>query len=350
MGRIVVIGAGIAGLSVASWLARRGREVLLLEQSPGPGRHSSGHSAAIFRLAVAEPINVRLALRSRVLAAGLLEGGLVRETGGLYLSEDAATLRNLLAASADAGVTTAKSAHFPGFLAHPERPGVWSPHDGVIEVSRLLAALEAEARRQGAELRFGTRVTSLDLQAGRAVGVVLESERIAAESVVDATGAFSPDLPGAGHDVGIRSHRRHLFTLEGPVAAQVRSIVWDLTDDVYVRPDEGGVLACACDEEPMRATPEVAVDPAKELDLKAKLAGWAPALGKLRVVRTWAGLRPLTHDHRFVVGPDPLVPGLFRLGGFGGHGMTGGLAAAELAADLLDGRERADAFELRPGR
>jgi glycine/D-amino acid oxidase-like deaminating enzyme len=350
MGRIVVIGAGIAGLSVAAFLARRGRQVVVLEQESKAGQHSSGHSAAIFRLTVPEPINVRLALRTRALGAELVRGGIVWETGGWYPLEDAANRRAILAASEEAGVVLASRDRLPAYLAHRDRPALWSPRDGLIDVAKLLAALESTARRHGADLRFGVAVEALDRRQDRVEGVIVNGERLPAELVIDATGAFSPELPGATHDVGIRPHRRHVFVLEGAAAASVSEIAWDLTDEVYVRPHGDTILACACDEEPLAATRAVTCDPRISLDLKEKLSRWAPPLAAMAIVRSWAGLRPLTADHRFVVGPDPVVAGLFRLGGFGGHGMTAGLAAGELAADLIEGRERPDARELRPGR
>ena len=67
MAPIVVIGGGVAGLSVASALSRRGRNVVLLEREPRLAQHSSRLSAGMFRLAVEEPVNVRLAVRSREL-------------------------------------------------------------------------------------------------------------------------------------------------------------------------------------------------------------------------------------------------------------------------------------------
>lgn len=349
VGRIVIIGGGIAGLATARALARRGREVLLVEAERQLGTQSTGRNAAIFRLAVAEPVNVRLALRSRDIGNELVPGGVVRALGGLYPCDDAHERAAILDAAASAGVRASTPADVPDLLTHRQRPGVFSPYDGVIDVHALVQALATDARAAGATLQLGTPVDALDLEAGRVRGVQLAGDRIAAELVIDATGAWSPDLPGAPL-AGVRPHRRHLFVIDTPDAARLDRVVWDLTDGVYMRPESGGLLVCPCDETPMHGSTSIPVDPEIPAELFAKLSDWAPDLARARVRRVWAGLRPLTADHRFVVGPDPRLPGLFRVGGFGGHGMTAGPAAGELAAALICGDVVPEARELDPAR
>jgi glycine/D-amino acid oxidase-like deaminating enzyme len=367
MGRVVIIGAGIAGLSTAAALARRGREVVVVEREALVGAGSTGRNAAIFRLAVAEPENVELAQAAKRLGARLVPGGAVAETGAYYVCTDARERDAILRAAATAGVHEVARSAAPALLQHARGPILCSPRDGVIDVHALVQALSHEASAHGARLRFGTQVERIDRAAGRAVGVILSGgaggaagagERLAAETIVDATGAWSPTLAGASDsDVGIRPFRRHLFVLDlapghdgASTAPLVPTIVWSLADGYYLRPESGGVLASACDETALAAGDLVPTDPEVAAILFEKLAAVSPALAEARVRRAWAGLRPLTADHRFVVGPDPRIAGLFRVGGFGGHGMTAGAAAGEIAAALLCGELPAMAPALDPGR
>ena len=62
------------------------------------------------------------------------------------------------------------------------------------------------------------------------------------------------------------------------------------------------------------------------------------------------GAGMLTPDDRFVVGPDPGLEGFFWVAGLGGHGMSAGLAAGRVAADLIVGEHPAEADVLSPGR
>lgn len=350
MSRAVIIGGGIAGVATARALAVRGVEVTLLEREAHLGLHSSGLNAAIFRLAVAEPVNVALALRSREIGAELVPGGTVRSLGGLYPCDDDAERRAILDSASSAGVRDATPANTPVLLAHRTRPAVFSPEDGVIDIHALLHALASDAVRRGARIRLDTAVERVVTQGGRAVGVRLRDEELTADVVIDATGAWSPGLAGAPvFDQGIRPHRRHLFVIDSEHAPSFQGVVWDLTDGVYLRPESGGLLVSACDETSMAAGP-VPVDPELPGVLFDKLSRWAPALAEARVRRYWAGLRPLTPDHCFVVGEAPKLPGLVRVGGFGGHGMTAGPAAGEVAAAIVCGQWPRWARELAPAR
>lgn len=352
MSRAVIIGGGIAGVSTARALAGRGFEVLLLEREAQLGQHSSGLNAAIFRLAVAEPVNVALAMRSRDIGEALVPGGTVRALGGLYPCEDPVEREAILEASAQAGVRPSAAADVPEGLTHRHRPGVFSEGDGVIDIHALLHALAADAVRRGARLRLGASVEQVVTRGGRAAGVVVDGEEVTADVIVDATGAWSPWLPGAPSLEGIiRPHRRHLFLLDSDQAKRFAGVVWDLTDGVYLRPESGGLLVSACDETAL-APGASAVPVDRELPgvLFDKLSRWAPGLSEARLRRYWACLRPLTPDHRFVVGEDPRLPGLLRVGGFGGHGMTAGAAAGELAAALAGGEWPRWAAELAPAR
>lgn len=353
MKHVIVVGGGIAGLSTAVFLARRGVRVTVLERAPTFASFSTAASAGIFRLAVEEGVNLALALRSRELFEEL--GAPVEPTGGLYPCTEATAARMLTVArdlaSRETGIREAHAAELPDFICTADGPVIHSPHDGRVDVAGLVGALLRQASGLGVELRTNAQVHSLEFAAGRVTGVNVGEEGIAAEVVVDAAGAFSPTLFRSEGDVGIRPHRRHVFVLEAPAGLHLDTLVWDLVENVYVRPDGSGeILACPCDQEPLAAVDPVPEAEAAEGWLRQKLATWAPPLAEARVLRKWAGIRPLTVDHRFVVGWDPTHPGLFRVGGFGGHGITAGIAAGELAARLLSGERPAFADELEPSR
>jgi glycine/D-amino acid oxidase-like deaminating enzyme len=347
MGRVVIVGGGIAGLSTASALARRRVAVTMFECAPALAGMSSALNAGIFRLALSEEVNVALALRSLAIAAQVAPGAL-HTTGGYYASADESERRQILATSATADVRTATEEERPAWLGHRDRPALWSPHDATIDLPALTTAIASDARHCGAELRCGSAVEALDITAGSVTGVVVDGTVEKGDLVVDCTGAWSTRLPGAPLRV-VSPMRRHLFILE-PGPAVVTHLVWDMTDGVYVRSHPEGVLASACDESPCAPSNPVPVDAAVTQQLRRKLASFAPALADRKILREWAGLRPLTPDHRFIIGPDPHLPGLFRVAGLGGHGMTGGLAAGEWAARQICGELVPEARELDPRR
>jgi D-arginine dehydrogenase len=84
--------------------------------------------------------------------------------------------------------------------------------------------------------------------------------------------------------------------------------------------------------------------------LGEKLQHLAPDLADCRVRRSWACLRTFASDRQFVAGADSRLPGLYWLGGFGGRGMTEGLAAGEVLACVMTGEQHPLAEELSPDR
>jgi D-arginine dehydrogenase len=133
--------------------------------------------------------------------------------------------------------------------------------------------------------------------------------------------------------------RRHLAVLEPPRALPAaHPVVWRLTDEVYFRPESGGVLASPCDELQWSANDAVATSSEQLAKLGELLPTVAAGLADARVRRAWAGLRSFAPDREFVVGSDVRAPGLFWIAGLGGRGVTCGLALGEVCANAVLGR------------
>ena len=111
--------------------------------------------------------------------------------------------------------------------------------------------------------------------------------------------------------------------------------IWDISTEVYFRPEEGGLLFSPCDEGEPGEKSSDAVDPRAYEALRGKLRQRFPSLDGLPIARSWSGLRTLTADGRFVIGPDPKLSGFFWVAGLGGHGVTASYAIGELAAEIL---------------
>jgi len=347
---VVVIGAGIAGLSAAHHLARSGARVAVLEREPTACAHSSGRNAAIFRAACASRLDAELAARSRPLLDELLgREGWLRQTGALYLSADPAPLEAILLAAGDRAGGASRlfgaelASRFP--LLAPGGEGLEVPGDGVIDIHSVAGALVRSLRGNGAELRTGVAVERIAIEGGAATGVRLQGGGFLS------AGAWGAPLgQGCGAPVALEPRRRHLAQL-APTAPVPRAmpIVWRVDDEVYLRPESGGLLASPCDEEPWPAELPPASPSALEL-LARKLERVAPAFAASGVQRTWACLRTFAKDGVPIAGADPRVPNLHWIGGLGGHGMTGGLAVGEVAAASVLGRRHALAEALSPRR
>ena len=139
----------------------------------------------------------------------------------------------------------------------------------------------------------------------------------------------------AGSQLAFTPLRRSLVW-SGAAHPQREPWVWWVDRPFYLRPESGGLLMCPCEEVavplPARGK-QPDTDPAVLEDLFTSLRELAPQLAERPITRYWTGLRTFAPDRRFVIGWDPWNPRLFWSAGFGGHGMTSGLAAGALAAE-----------------
>ena len=212
--------------------------------------------------------------------------------------------------------------------------------DGVVDIHALLWRYLGEATARGARTVFGCRVDSVDVAGGRVCGVRTNLGRIASPVVVDAAGAWANAVAtSAGLDpLPMTPFRRHLVvTPPLPGVEPGWPVVWAAGPEYYFRPETGGLLLSPCDQ--TAAEPGTALrDPAILDVLAERLAAFVPRLAGIPVKRYWAGLRTITGDGRFVIGPDPRLPGFFWVAGLGGHGMTGSAAIGETAAAMILGK------------
>jgi D-arginine dehydrogenase len=352
---VIVVGGGIAGLSAARAALDAGAgTVRLLEREGAPCAHSSGRNAAIFRHLTTTPGDLDLALRSRALLDALLgsEEAWLRRTGTWFVSaggDDAVDPTAPLAAlAASRGLAHRRAvgddlqASVPSLQGGPARSGVFSPDDGVIDIHAVTQALSRAIGAAGGELSFGVEVATIEASRGRVAGVRLASgERVAAGAVVLAGGAWAGALGATcGAPLPLQPRRRHLAQIETPLSRvdPGAPVVWCLGDELYYRPESGGLLVSPCDGDPWPAELPPPSQAGLEL-LARKLARTAPRLADASVRRAWACLRTFAPDGAAVVGADPRLAGLHWIAGLGGHGMTGGLAAGELCAAGLTGRD-----------
>ena len=346
---ILIIGGGVAGLSTACHLVKRGQKsLMLLDREAQPGFYASGHNASVGRQLTGCPDHTALTIegRNRLAAAG----DLLNPTGGLLLGADPGGTDALAAEAAhfDLRVERGQGPVLPGLKAAEH---LKIPSDGVIDIDGLLRGCAEVARSGGAQLRFGCQVRAI--HPGSA-GFEVETDRgvIRTEILVNAAGAWAGELGAmtGGLTLPFTPLRRHLVWSNAPYPAD-QPWAWWADRPLYVRPESGGLLLCACEEQ---AVPLPARGQQPENDegilenLFASLRELAPDLAERPIARLWCGLRTFSPDRKFVLGRDPVNPRSFWVAGLAGHGMTSGLAVGDLAARLL--LEGGSAGPLDPAR
>jgi D-arginine dehydrogenase len=344
---VLIVGAGIAGAATAYFLAQRGLRVVLIDRESTPGTHSTGRNAAILRTAIPEPVLHALASDSRRFyaapPAGFSELPLFDEVG-LYLGapESAAPGLRAWTTRTECAVGGSEVPVEQLYAAYPEMAqdlalAVYFPKEGSLDVDAILSSFLRGARAAGAELRLGVEALALAKRGEKVVGVETSDGLIESDDVVLASGAWAGRLPGAaGWPIALTPKRRHLLVTSPLPTLDPRSpVVWLAGDEFYFRPESGGLMLCACDQD--------AVDPDKGEELREevleliaeKAARWLPGFDELQAAHCWAGMRTFADDPLFVVGPDPRAPGLHWVAGLGGHGITTGAAVGRLAAEWI---------------
>jgi D-arginine dehydrogenase len=347
----IIIGAGFAGAATAYHLSRRGSsDILLLEQESIPGFHSSGRNAAMLRQCVPDPELAGLtrdgATFLRNIPSDWSEPVQFKQNGSLLLGSGAGweKLKHDAEVGRSLGIdivswTPEQVKQRVAVLQRAEFEGaVWCASDGIVDIHALLSGYLKAATSKGTQVRYNRKVRALHAtHAG--VEVVTDNETIHAKTVINASGAWANvigRLAGA-RELPLHPCRRHLFVT--PPIDWVDStwpFVWDVTNDIYFRPEGEGLLLCACDQSELPPGDPPVDESVKEM-LAEKIERFMPALSGVSVNKGWAGFRTLTPDGRFVIGWDPKVENFFWVAGLGGHGMTTSAAVGALAADLLLG-------------
>jgi len=342
-GRVVVVGAGLAGISVAAPLAAT-RAVVVVDRG-APGAEASSQNAGMLRRMGEDPYERALAMRTHERLIGEAAFRQVsRQTGAvLAFGRDPHHLHDAAAHLALAGVPHVwrDRPDLPALTGSPVLGGWWLPEERVVDPWALLQVLLAQGRAQGMEVRRGTVERVVVGDDGRVCGVRVGGGLVAARDVVIAAGAWSQPLGRtAGVDRPLVPLRRSLLlTAPDPRASADHPWCWVDDEGVYARPEGGGWLVSGCDE---------AIDPPGDGDSRgplepeprglalSKLGRWFPSLPT--VVRGgWTGLRTFAPDRRPLLGRDPDVSGLWWVAGLGGFGVSCALAAGEVVAAWMQG-------------
>jgi D-arginine dehydrogenase len=346
---VVVVGAGIAGAALASFLCETHR-VVLLEAEAQPGYHSTGRSAAMYMESYGTPTVRALTRASRAFYTapppGFSATPLISPRGALYVGTPAQValldqteaelrpytpkLRRLTAAEAIERVPVLRHGQVGGALLDPDAAD--------IDVHALHQGFLRRAKAHGARLVTDARVTAIDRRHG-GWRVACASRAWMAGVVVNAAGAWADQvaqLAGIA-PIGLQPRRRAAFLFAPPagLASAAWPCVCGIDEGWYFKPDAGVLLGSPANADP--ALPHD-VRP-EELDIATGIAR-IEEMTLLQIRRPshiWAGLRSFVPDGDLVAGFDPTAPGFFWLAAQGGYGIQTAPAMGELGAAWVRG-------------
>lgn len=361
--KVLVIGGGIMGTSIALELAGPGFEVTVLERSI-PGAEASSAAAGMLapQLEASGPgPMLELSMRSRTLYPGWAarlgsETGLdvgYRDCGALQVALTLAQAHALEATVAWQAASGLRATFLTGDEARALEPALSAeavaaahfPDDHQVEPKKLMAALSAAARRRGVTFRPAV-VRQLVSDGQRVQGVDVDDGRLDAGLVVVAAGAWSAQVAGAGLDAAhLVPARGQLIELTLPSAPLRHVLKAGLG---YVVPRADGRVVCGTTVELVGFDKRVTAEGLHTvLDHALTLC---PSLKSAAVTDSWAGLRPWTADGLPMLGRSHLE-GLLIASGHARNGILLAPITARLIGQLARGERPAmDVGPFRPDR
>ncbi len=368
--RVVVVGGGIAGCSVACHLGKLGwKDVVLLEQ----GRLSGGttwHAAGLVGQLRNHENLTRLIQYSTELYASL-EAETGQATGwkacgslSIARTEDRMTVLKRVAAKAraygvDAEVISAKEAgeRFPVMETRDLVGGVWLPGDGKANPADLTQALAKGTRQNGGKIFEKVRVTGVDLKDGAVKKVRTSQGDIECEYVVNAAGQWARQFGRlAGVNVPLYSCE-HFYIVTGLVDG-VKSDLPCLRDPdgyIYFKEEVGGIVMGGFepDAKPWKMNPipddfenTLLEDDWDQFEILMENALIRmPALETAEVKQFVNGPESFTSDGYFILGEAPEVKNYFVCAGFNSMGIaSAGGAGKALAEWMIEGEPTSDVW------
>lgn len=346
---IVIVGAGMAGMSLAAELAAHAR-VLVIETEAVPGYHATGRSVAFWTESYGGPgVQPLTTVSGPMLAvpdADLSAESFLHPRGAIHIGTavQAGAAREMARLFGGQGVEMhvldrdTIAARVPG-LRQAWSVAVEEPSCCDVDAAALLAAYRALFLRRGGEVRCGCPLLGAERQGG-GWRLTTGGGELHCAMVVNAAGAWADEVAAlcAVAPIGITPLRRTVVQLRtDPYAPADLPLVLDIGGGFYFKPagGDGRIWLSPHDEVPDRPG-DAAPD---ELAVAEAIARFEAAVDwRIEAVeRKWAGLRSFAPDRLPVYGMDPGEPGFFWFAGQGGFGIQTAPAAALIAAALATG-------------
>lgn len=377
--RILIIGGGVAGTSIAYHLALRGeKDVVVIERNEltsGSTFHSAGLVGQLRSSVNLTSMMMYSAQLYRSLASSPeTDPGWV-ECGGIRLActpERVQELKRQVGWATTFGLPleeiTAKQAKdlFPLMSTENVLAATFLPTDGYLDPSQLCYALAREARRMGVSILQQTRVTAINTLQNRVVSVTTDKGVIETDMVVAASGLYTSEI---ARMVNVRIPivpMSHQYIVTGPFRHVSKSdarlpTLRDPDNLVYYREDGAGLIMGGYERQSSPAFLNADLLDQIPLDFNGKLLDedWArleeiavnssmrvPSMASAPIRKVINGPEAFTPDNEFCLGPTE-VKGFYVAAGFCAHGIAGaGGVGREMAAWLLDGFPTMDLWEM----
>jgi len=338
---VIIIGAGIAGASLASELDS-GHKVVLLEREDHPGYHATGRSAAMFLPSYGPPVIQALTRASsdffHTPPQGFCDVPLLSDRSTLSMARpgDEKYIEQALADGMKEISLSAALERVPCLNTKIYNRMLVDDDTADIDVDVLLHAHLKKARQNGVRIARQADVVQIE-KTGTGWDVMAGTEHFSAPVIVNAAGAWADEIARLANlsGYGLQPKRRSAALIDVSDRWDVSNwpLVHPVAETFYFRPMAGKLMISPADETVVDPHDAWADDMA--LAEAMELFGQATGFEVTQVEHTWAGLRTFAPDGHPIVGFDAAAEGFFWLAGQGGYGIQTSPALSQLAAALI---------------
>ena len=338
----IVIGAGIAGASVAAHLAEHA-SVAILEMEERAGYHTTGRSAASYEPNYGPKPMLALTRASAAFfmntPKGFADVPIFSPRGSFFLEAEGQKDASTYLLSKSAGLQELTEAetlkHFPILKTGFAKRSFYDTSTGDLDVDLLHRGYLRKFKAAGGELILNAAAMTIE-HVGKNWVVSTKAENFSAPTLINAAGAWGDDVAKmAGvSPVGLTPKRRSIGVV--PVVGHVGFEKWPMVTDVgetwYAKPQSGKLIVSSADATPVEPHDAYGDDMAIAEGVERLMN--ATTLDVTHLDHTWGGLRTFVADGAPVVGFNPHTDGFFWLVGQGGYGIQSAPALSRLAAAM----------------
>jgi D-arginine dehydrogenase len=340
---IIVIGAGIAGASVAAHLAETKR-VLILEMEDRPGFHTTGRSAATFEPNYGPPPILAFTRASNSFFVnpphGFTDGPLFVPRSSLFFEaegQEMFTEKLLVSGSGLVELSEAQALkYFPVLREGYAKRTFLDPHTGDLDVDLLHRGYLKHFNSRGGQLLNNVAAEAIE-HVGKHWRITTPQGIFESAILVNAAGAWGDVVAGnAGvKPVGLQPMRRSIgvIPVDGIPGVADFPLVTDMGETWYAKPQSGKMIVSSADATPVDPHDAYADDMAIAVGIERLMN--ATTIEVTRLDHSWGGLRTFTPDGSPVVDFDPRTEGFFWLVGQGGYGIQSAPALSRTAAAMV---------------
>ena len=333
---VIIIGAGISGVSIAYNLAKKGvKDIHVLDKSYFTSG-ATGRCGAGVRAQWATPLNCLMAKKSIEFFEHAKE--ILDYDGDIEFKQEGYLI---LATTANEDLQFQANVKLQNSLGIPSRylnkeealkivphlnrdafiSATYCPIDGHLNPFKMTDAYMKAAKRLGVTFSFFEEVTNIMTSNGQVTGVKTTRETYETDIVIDAAGGYSKEVGlMAGIDIPVYSENHEILATE-PIEKTQGPMVMSFSKNIYCQQVPHGSFLMG------RGDPYVEKGHQNHstwqfLDEMAKTAThMMPLLGNLRVVRQWGGSYNMSPDRQPIIGGTDKLKGFYMACGFSGHGF-----------------------------